>query len=342
MSFFYHFYPNSKVDKLLKTNCEASGEYCNFHRRFLSVLERIPSVSNYDLWSQKKLGYIAQNVKLEWIKDTVWDKLGTSINDIPTAEEFLTEYEKYDFEKFFSDQLEFIDQEEISDQEKDDDDFLNLDERFSSLERFYNALKDYSEKPDAMIKDKSSESDACTEIKDYMTLSWFTELYDGPNLNLGNILSQALPESDIISTFESSVAQLNSQCYSDDIVSTDLKAKLKDLKSFIDLKKFEDGFSSRKENPSFCKPTIRSTSNKCMCECHKEDKVAIYSIFAAIEMIRKDVEVTRFGDVYTYFYYNAFHQHPEGIASTSTYPLVKKSLGNEINSFEREVFKELR
>ena len=43
-----------KVDKLLKEDCEKNGEYCDFNRRFLNVLNQIPSVSNYNQWSLKK------------------------------------------------------------------------------------------------------------------------------------------------------------------------------------------------------------------------------------------------------------------------------------------------
>ena len=306
-------------------------------------MDGIPSVSNYNLWSQRKLGYIAQNVKVDWIKKTVQDTLGGSIKNLSTAEEFLTEYENYDFAEFFKDQLENLDQEDQPTQENDDDDYIDLDDRFSVLERFYNAMKEYSDKPTPTIKLLNNNSDACTKIRDFLYISWFTKLYNGPSLNMGNILSQALPESDFIPIFESSIAQLNSQCDIDDVVSKDsLKEKLNDLKSFIDAKKFDDGFSSRKENPSFCRPTSISTSNKCICECHKEDKVAIYNIFAAIEMIKRDIEITRFGDIYTYFYYDAFHQHPAGIASTFSFPHVNDDLKDEINSFEKEVFKELR
>ena len=306
-------------------------------------MDGIPSVSNYNLWSQRKLGYIAQNVKVDWIKKTVQDTLGGSIKNLSTAEEFLTEYENYDFAEFFKDQLENLDQEDQPTQENDDDDYIDLDDRFSVLERFYNAMKEYSDKPTPTIKLLNNNSDACTKIRDFLYISWFTKLYNGPSLNMGNILSQALPESDFIPIFESSIAQLNSQCDIDDVVSKDsLKEKLNDLKSFIDAKKFDDGFSSRKENPSFCRPTSISTLNKCICECHKEDKVAIYNIFAAIEMIKRDIEITRFGDIYTYFYYDAFHQHPAGIASTFSFPHVNDDLKDEINSFEKEVFKELR
>ena len=307
-------------------------------------MDKIPSVLNYNLWSQRKLGYIAQNVKVDWIKETVLDTLGSSINNISSAKEFLSEYESYDFAEFFKNQLEYLDQEEDQTPKKDDDDdYIDLDERFSVLERFYNAMKEYSDKPTPTIKLLNDNSDACTKIKDFLYISWFTKLYNGPSLNMGNILSQALPDSEFIPTFESSIAQLNSQCDVDDIVSKDfLTEKLIDLKSFIDDKKFDDGFSSRKENPSFCRPTSMSTSNKCICECHKEEKVAIYNIFAAIEMIKRNIEITRFGDVYTYFYYDAFHQHPAGIASTFSFPHVNDKLKNEIISFEKEVFQELR
>ena len=338
-----------KVDKILKEDCEKNGDYCNFHRRFLKVLNRVPSVSNYNEWSQKKFGSIAQHVQVKSIKDAVHENLGKSLDELPkTANEFLTRFEDYDFTEFFREQLETLDDGEAPTVDKDDNDYLDLDAKFVLLERFYNLMKEYSEKPTAE-EDNENDEEACKELYKFLYLRWFSELYDGPYLSLGKIYhiyreDQNIPDSESMFKLEGYVDSLKSKCDSeyDEMDPEVLKEKLIAIKRFIDVKKFDDGFSSRKENPSFCASSNVSTTNQCRCECHKVDKVAIYNIYAAIQMIQKDLNIQSFGDVYTYYYYDAFRQHPAGVVSTFSYPLVNESLADEINAFERDVLKELR
>ena len=333
-----------KVDKLLKEDCEKNGDYCNFNRRFLTVLNRVPSVSNYNQWSQKKYGFIPQNVQVKSIKDAVLANFGESLIELPkTADEFLTRFENYDFTEFFREQLEILDEGEAPTADMDDDDdYLDLDEKFSLLERFYNVMKEYSEKSIEVDDDKDNQ--ACLELTYYTYVAWFSKLYDGPYLSTGKIFheDQKLPDSEYISEFESYLELIKSKCFYDSMTPKELDENLKALKMFIDVKKFDDGFSSRKENPSFCKISNVTTVNQCRCECHKIDKVAIYNIYEAIQMIQKDLDIQSFGDVYTYYYNDVFRQNPYGVASSYAYPLVNESLADEINSFEREVLKDLR
>ena len=327
----------------MKEDCEKNGDYCDFNREFLNVLNRVPSVSSYNEWSRKKYGSIAQNVKVEGIKGAVQEMFGEIFDELPkTPAEFLSRLEDYDFAEFFRRQLETLDDEEAPTTDKDDDDYLDLDAKFSILERFYNLLKEYSLKPTET--DDDNDEDACNALTYFTHPNWFSALYDGSNLNVGNLFheDQKIPDSESISQYESYVGQVNSKCSGDTMDSDELKERLEPLKLLIDLKRHDDGFSSRKENPSFCKSSYFSTTNQCRCECHKEDKVAIYNIYAAIQMIQKDLDIQRFGDIYTYYYYDAFRQHPAGVSSTFSYPLVNQSLADEINAFEREVLKELR
>lgn len=327
----------------MKEDCEKNGDYCDFNRRFLDVLNRIPSVSNYNEWSLKKHGSILPNVPVKSIKDALrYYIIDESSDKFPkTPAEFLTKFEDYDFTEFFRKDLEIIDDADGQNDDKDDDDYLDIDAKLSILERFYNLLKDYSEKPTVFEKDE----DACDELYYFLYMSWFSALYDGPYLSLGSIFheEQRLPDSEEIAEYEGYVEQLKSKCDDYDLIDTEeMKKRLEAIKMFIDMKKFDDGFSSRKENPSFCKSSNISTTNQCRCECHKEDKVAIYNIYAAIKMIQKDLDIQRFGDIYSYYYYDVFRQHPAGVSSTYSYPLVNQSLADEINAFEREVLKELR
>ena len=88
-----------KVDKLLKEDCERNGDFCDFNRRFLNVLNRLPSLSDYNAWSLKKHGSTAQNVQMKLIKDAVKENFGESLIEMPkTTDEFLTRIEDYDFE----------------------------------------------------------------------------------------------------------------------------------------------------------------------------------------------------------------------------------------------------
>ena len=332
-----------KVDKLLKEDCEKNGDYCEFNRRFLNVLNRLPSLSDYNAWSLKKHGSTAQNVQMKLIKDAVKENFGESLDEMPkTTDEFLTRIEDYDFDKFFQKQLEALDDEQAPTDQRDDSGYLDLDAKILIFERFYNMLKGYSEKPTEV--DDENDADACYEITYYSHLNWFSALYDGPYLSLGKIFDEEskVPDSELISKFESDLDLIKSKCDEDFMDTEELKERLKALKTFIDMKKFDDGFSSRKENPSFCKSSNVSTTNQCRCECHKEDKVAIYNIYAAIQMIQKDLDIKRFGDIYTYYYYDVFRQHPAGVVSTFSYPRVNQSIEDEINAFEREVLKELR
>ena len=144
------------MDKLLKEDCEKNGDYCDFNRRFLDVLNRIPSVSNYNEWSLKKHGLILQNVPVKSIKNALWEIIDYSLDKFPkTPAEFLTKFEDYDFTEFFRDDLEIIDDAEAPNDDKDDDDYLDIDAKLSILERLYTLLKDYSEKS----KGTDSEND---------------------------------------------------------------------------------------------------------------------------------------------------------------------------------------
>ena len=129
----------------MKEDCEKNGDYCDFNREFLNVLNRVPSVSSYNEWSRKKYGSIAQNVKVEGIKGAVQEMFGEIFDELPkTPAEFLSRLEDYDFAEFFRRQLETLDDEEPPTTDKDDDDYLDLDAKFSILERLYNLLKEYS------------------------------------------------------------------------------------------------------------------------------------------------------------------------------------------------------
>ena len=91
-----------------------------------------------------------------------------------------------------------------------------------------------------------------------------TNEYTSKRFYVGNLFheDQKIPDSESMSQYESYVGQVNSKC-SDDIMDSDeLKERLEPLKLLIDLKRQDDGFSSRKENPSFCKSSYFSTTNQ--------------------------------------------------------------------------------
>ena len=77
-------------------------------------------------------------------------------------------------------------------------------------------------------------------------------------------------------------------------------------------------------------------ARECLCECHKTEKLAIYGIFAALKMIDQ-FDIKRFGDIYTWYYYEKFQGYASDIRNepTSYYPW-------EVIDLERQLLADLR
>ena len=295
--------------------------------------------------------------KVEWIRGAILEIFGDATDNniimdgAPSTGRFLTELENYDFAEFFRQELEDSDEAETPATDDNEDDLIDFDEMFSRLERFYIALMDYSDKPGT--KPSSEDPDhyrvSCTWTsleKNYMPFYvndwWFSIIHDMQYYQLGKIFSPDPYLMDYIDEIEFNVAGLKSRCEDDELSSEELKEKLKKLKDFIDVKKFDDGFASRRGATSLCKPSNTSTTNKCMCECHKDDKLFIFNIYELIKMVEKDPDIQRFGDIYNYYYNDVFLQHPDAVTESYWLVFVNKTLSDEINTFEREVLKDLR
>ena len=77
-------------------------------------------------------------------------------------------------------------------------------------------------------------------------------------------------------------------------------------------------------------------ARECLCECHKAEKLAIYGVFAALKMIDQ-FDIQRFGDLYTWYYYEKFQGDASAISNDpySYYP-------EEVISLEKQLLTDLR
>ena len=73
------------------------------------------------------------------------------------------------------------------------------------------------------------------------------------------------------------------------------------------------------------------------CECHKKEKLAVYDIWASLRLI-ENMDFTRGGDVWSWYYNEFFESFPFMGAST---PRVSKDIAKEMISFEKEILSNL-
>ena len=106
------------------------------------------------------------------------------------------------------------------------------------------------------------------------------------------------------------------------------------LEEFLEIKQFDDMMEDRLE--SDCQVPQASQARECLCECHKAEKLAIYGVFAALKMIDQ-FDIKRFGDVYTWYYYEKFQGTP---AVMSTWPFTYNT--EEVPALEKQILADLR
>ena len=80
-----------------------------------------------------------------------------------------------------------------------------------------------------------------------------------------------------------------------------LEAVTRDLEAFYTVKVFPDDLEDRLDITC----TVPSTydSSACSCECHKREKLMIYSLFSALKMM-ETFTISRLGDVYSWYYHD--------------------------------------
>ena len=318
----------------------------------MSFLRTLPSKSGYSDFSVFKQGKLSQNARVEWISNAIWKIFGYSadkfMNGNPSVTKFFEELENYNFVEFFQNETnpDYYDAVEPSNITPNEDDQLDMQQLLLRLERFHDILMKYSEKPnsnnDNRRKRQTDIETACSTIDYYAHPYEFTYFYDGPYLSLGKTghHKSAKIEDEDLNKLEEYVDTVSEFCPDSYLSPSALKLKLEELKKSIDLKKYDDGMSDRTENPSICEDPKVNTTNKCLCECHKEDKVAIYDIYTGIKMMQETVNVERFGDIYTYYYQNVVQQDPLQI-DYEYGAKVDPEIGEEINAFEREVLSDI-
>ena len=106
------------------------------------------------------------------------------------------------------------------------------------------------------------------------------------------------------------------------------------LEKFLEIKQLDDEMEDRLE--SDCQVPQASQARECLCECHKAEKLAIYGVFAALQMIDQ-FDIKRFGDVYTWYYYEQF-QGDAAVMSTVPYSYFP----DEVIAFEKLILADLR
>ena len=112
-------------------------------------------------------------------------------------------------------------------------------------------------------------------------------------------------------------------------IDDEVKLFYQNFKNFLAVKQYDDGYSQRIDQPICRVPTLNLT-NQCLCDCHKMDKVAIYDVYYVLELLHKNVNIKRFGDVFTYYYNNQ-------VDSVFNF----YNISDDILSLERDVMKEL-
>ena len=110
---------------------------------------------------------------------------------------------------------------------------------------------------------------------------------------------------------------------------------IESLEEFLEIKQFDDMMEDRLE--SDCQVPQASQARECLCECHKAEKLAIYGVFTALKMIDQ-FDIKRFGDIYTWYYYEQFQAAPP-VMSTWPYYYYNQA---EVIALEKQILADLR
>ena len=355
-----------QVDKLLKESCDTNGEYCQFHQRFVDFLKTLPSKNGFNDFSIFKSGSLNQKVKIDWIKNAIWSIFGDSSKKIldgtPSVTTFFEKLENYNFPEFFQNETNNEDNNAAespdSNSDGNDEDKIDIQDLYTKIQRFHSIMKKYSDK--TSIKKRKKRADVewlralkgCDLINSYAHFSTFALFYDGPVISLGSIIGNELPtvglEEESLNLLDEAIDEVTEFCPGAFMTQEELRMKLEELRVFLDIKEFDDGMTDRAENPSVCKVPSENTTNRCLCECHKTDKLAIYGIYASIKLVEKEINISRFGDLYTFYYYNTFQQYYDDVSAPNVdddpvagYPKVDSLIGDEIKAFEKNVLADL-
>ena len=96
-----------KVDRILKNSCDNNEDFCEFHQRFLAVLNSLPSKNGFNDFSISKSGSVKKFAKVDWIMDaivSITENMGIlqpeyNSNTEATQNSFLQKLEQFNFEE---------------------------------------------------------------------------------------------------------------------------------------------------------------------------------------------------------------------------------------------------
>ena len=111
---------------------------------------------------------------------------------------------------------------------------------------------------------------------------------------------------------------------------------IENLRKLFEIKDYDDGLGGRLDIT--CIVTEYHAKDECQCECHKMEKLAIYNIYQALQILR-NFNYERGGDLYNWYYNDHFERLPYAIENS---PLTSDNISEEIISFEKEVLKDIR
>ena len=322
-------------------------------------MNSLPSRPNYNEFSEFMTGEVERFAKMEWLTaavddiiyqlDIKWkDSTGNSVGP------FLDRLESYNFGQFFlngtNGDVDVENPPENDDYEDYEDLPITDAEVIAKATRFVNIMESYLAKPEpSSRKKRQTDTDACNEITYFSHPMSMFYLFDKKEFSLAAINddSNTAIEDSRLDALEDSVNAIQAMCGTDSVFIPIVRRDIARLKTFIEMKQYnldQDGFSSRVEDPSYCKKPSIDKLNECLCECHKMDKVSIHNVYQTIKLMDKKVDIKYFGDIYTFYYHQivsiwGYYYYP--YVNSPYLRFVDEDIGKEIDTFERQVLLDL-
>ena len=141
-----------KVDGILKNSCDNNEDFCEFHQRFLAVLNSLPSKNGFNDFSISKSGSVKTFAKVDWIMDaivSITENMGIlqpdyNSNTEGTLNTFLQNLEQFNFGEFFKNASKLDDTVEASTEiSLGENENLNFQETIKIYERLLKSTDDF-------------------------------------------------------------------------------------------------------------------------------------------------------------------------------------------------------
>ena len=199
-------------------------------------------------------------------------------------------------------------------------------------------------------REKRSKSTLSEEEKRMCsTLRWLPrklgEIKDGGIYSLAKMKVASFLQAENIDLLEGMTAMTVKECLidifrGDEEMKTKFvtiySEKMEEFSLFNEVKQYPDSLDGRRDDVCVVGDSGYQNS-ECLCECHKEEKLAVYDIFASLEMI-ENMDFERAGDLWSWYYNEFFERLPYESPST---PKVKREVSEEIRDFEKEILQNI-